>query len=257
MFKTSPNMCYGAPVTNYSVNGISNFKVFHFDEENIYLISSDYIPPDKIPSTKGGVKLENTNSKYSKVAPLTNAVDDMFYSYGSGSISRKNPARKWLASYLDKYTSINDNMKAVAYMLDTSVWNTFKGEEAEYAIGGPTIDMLFASYNKKYRKNYIGKAMCTYGYKVIEEGKEDEILCHIGMLNAKDSLYVLPESRGALACWIASPSACDASDVVRVDCNGNFYSNSYSTCSIGFRPVICLKSNISLIRNDDGSIALN
>ena len=39
-------------------------------------------------------------------------------------------------------------MKAVAYMLDTSeeVWGKFAGDKAKYAIGEPTIELLFKSY---------------------------------------------------------------------------------------------------------------
>lgn len=33
-------------------------------------------------------------------------------------------------------------MQAVAYMLDTEVWSVYKGEKADYAIGGPTIEMV-------------------------------------------------------------------------------------------------------------------
>ena len=46
----------------------------------------------------------------------------------------------------------HSNMGAVAYMLDTNVWSTFTDSagKAEYAIGGPTLDLFCASYNQKY-----------------------------------------------------------------------------------------------------------
>ena len=52
-------------------------------------------------------------------------------------------------------TSTNDNMKAVAYMLDTKAWEAFKGEKAEYAIGGPTSEIFIKSYNQKYPRRKV------------------------------------------------------------------------------------------------------
>ena len=38
-------------------------------------------------------------------------------------------------------------MKAVAYMLDTNTWSVYAGDKADYAIGGPTIELFFKSYD--------------------------------------------------------------------------------------------------------------
>ena len=49
------------------------------------------------------------------------------------------------------YSSTNGNMKAVAYMMDTTAWNSkfLDNDKADYVIGGPTIELLFKSYNEK------------------------------------------------------------------------------------------------------------
>ena len=39
-------------------------------------------------------------------------------------------------------------------MLDTEIWNNFMEDTASYVIGGPTLEMLFDSYNKKYQTQY-------------------------------------------------------------------------------------------------------
>ena len=159
---------YGKAVTNYTANGVSDWKIFHSDGTNIYLISSGYLPVNKIPATKGGAIF--TKGLYDKTAPLTPAVNDSNYSSGSESISSSNPAKKWLKSYFDNYSSTNSNMKAVAYMLDTDVWNVYKTDKAEYAIGGSTVEMLMQSYSKKMRVDYQAKAVNKTGYQISKDG---------------------------------------------------------------------------------------
>ena len=55
---------------------------------------------------------------------------------------------------------------------------------------------------------------------------------------------------------IASPSAYSSNCVMRVDYDGSVNSNGYSLNTIGFRPVVSLKSGISVTKNDDGSVTL-
>lgn len=55
--------------------------------------------------------------------------------------------------------SKNINIKVVAYMCDISVWNKFKTNKADFAIGGPTIGLLFKSYNEKYGTNYLAGSL--------------------------------------------------------------------------------------------------
>ena len=246
---------YGKTVTNYTANGVSDWKIFHSDGTNIYLISSGYLPIDKIPATKGGSSIVNTNSSYPKAASLSPAVNDSNYSSGSASISNSNPARKWLKSYLDSYSSQNDNMKEVAYMLDTDVWNVYKADKAEYAIGGPTIEMLMESYSKKMGVDYQAKATSATGYKISNNGGASWEYWYRVMLSKSETLYVLPvgSTSGANAMWLASPSAFGSDDVLYVGGSGSVDSSSKS---FGFRPVVSLKSGISVTKNDDGSVTL-
>ena len=251
---------YGATVTNYTANGVSDWKIFHSDGTNIYLISSEYLPIDKIPATKGGSAIVNTNSTYPKAAPLLPAVNDSNYSSGSASasISSSNPARKWLKSYLDSYSSSNDNMKVVAYMLDTDIWNVYKTDKADYAIGGPTVEMLFASYNKKMGADYQAKATSATGYKINKDGGGNWVSGYSGMLSTSETLYVVSSdsTSGAIAMWLASPSAYGGSSVMAVTYGGYVGSSDYGYTYLGFRPVVSLKSGISLTKNDDGSVTL-
>ena len=247
---------YGKTVTNYTANGVSDWKIFHSDGTNIYLISSGYLPIDKIPATKGGTTF--TKGYYDKTATLTPAVNDSNYSSGSASISNDNPARKWLKSYLDSYSSSNSNMKAVAYMLDTDVWNVYKTDKAEYAIGGPTVEMLMESYSKKMGVDYQAKATSADGYQISKDGGANWAYSYSGMLSTSETLYVLPSysTSGANVMWLASPSASGGGNVLYVTCYGgvgyDYYNNTYG----GFRPVVCLNSKVSVTDNGDGSVTL-
>ena len=252
----NPGEYYGKTVANYSANGVSDWKIFHSDGKNIYLITSGYIPVDKIPATKGGSAIVNANTSYPKAAQLTPSLNDSNYSSGSASISSSNPARKWLKSYLDSYSSSNNNMKAVAYMLDTDVWNVYRANKAEYAIGGPTVEMLMESYSKKMGVDYQAKAVSETGYQISKDGGENWANYYSGMLSTSETLYVLSSSSGALAMWLASPSANDSSLVVHVTYDGYVVCSSYYADVFGFRPVVSLKSEISIIKNDDGSATL-
>ena len=247
---------YGKTVTNYTVNGVNDWKIFHSDGTNIYLISSGYLPVDKIPATKDGSKLVNTKSSYPKAASLTPALNDSNYSSGSASISSSNPARKWLKSYLDSYSSSNNNMKAVAYLLDTDVWNVYRSDKADYAIGGPTVEMLMESYSKKIGVDYQAKATSATGYQISKDGGANWANYYNGMLSTSETLYVLSSSSGAYAMWLASPSADNSSYVMFVACYGDVSYGDFSITGFGFRPVVSLKSGISVIKNDDGSVTL-
>ncbi len=247
---------YGATVTNYSANGISSWEIFHSDGTNIYLISGEYLPIDKIPATRGGNVIVNANSSYPKAISLTQPLNDSNYSGGSASISSSNPARKWLKSYFDNYSSSNNNMKAVAYMLDTNVWNVYKTDKADYAIGGPTVEMLLASYSKKMGVDYQAKAPNENGYQISKDGGASWGNYYFEMLNANETLYLLDSSSGALAMWLASPSANGGDYVMNVYHYGLVGHDLYDDYDIGFRPVVSLKSKISVTKNDDGSVTL-
>ena len=249
---------YGKTVTNYTANGVSDWKIFHSDGTNIYLISSGYLPIDKIPATKGGSSIVNTNSSYPKAASLSPAVNDSNYSSGSASISNSNPARKWLKSYLDSYSSSNNNMKAVAYMLDTDVWNVYRANKAEYAIGGPTVEMLMESYSKKMGVDYQAKATSATGYPISKDGGANWAYSYSGMLSTSETLYVLPSysTSGANVMWLASPSASGGGNVLYVTCYGGVGYDYYNNTYLGFRPVVCLNSKVSVTDNGDGSVTL-
>ena len=271
----NPTKFYGATITNYNANfsSIVGWKILYSDGNNIYLIADNYIPYENIPSSTKGHKPEQNTSgcvNGSRVVFFSNIVNDY-----DGSDSIKDSKIQKLNSkyfeYLKSHNtrSTNNNMKAVAYMLDTTAWKNFAGEDAEYAIGGPTSELLINSYNAKYPSQKIELDVEDInGYKYrIGSGAWDITFTFSG----SDSLYKTEDSYStAHSMWIASPvesdytNGCFSSDIQPGDAL-NALRDSYMTWNLykynqasssgnagpGIRPVVCLKSGVVL--EEDGN----
>ena len=257
------NNYYGKSVNYTSANGVTGWKIFYVDTNNIYLIADDYVDVAKLPKGTNeegqsvGSAPANTNTSYPKAASFNNVRD--VYSTGAARITTdtiKNLNSSFFARS-DANTNTNVNMKVVAYMLDTTAWSTFKDSngKADYAIGGPTLEMLFKSYNQKHPgKNYEAQATSATGYQLRVNGGtwKGYTDSSSDYLDSSDSLYVLPSSKGANAIWVASPSADSADRVMYVLCNGGVGNDTSSGSDSGFRPLVCLKSNVQLQESGDG-----
>ena len=256
---------YGAVIDGYECTsaGVDEWQIFYADENNIYIIASNYIPYENIPnSTIDGKKTENKPAKGSnkRTACFSNVIND--YSAGAGMIT--SPKIQALNSdFFEKYpTSDTENTKAVAYMLDTNAWSDFAGEKAEYAIGGPTIELFLKSYNEKYpdenynNGRYQAKATSEIGYKLSGDGGNtwrgnDSSY----FMNSDDSLYVINSKDEANGMWIASPIDFYTEDeIINIYYSGKLAGLGIKTVtpSLGFRPVVCLNSNVELQDNGNG-----
>ena len=148
-------------------------------------------------------------------------------------------------------------MKSVAYMMDTNAWNAnyANNTKASYAIGGPTMEMLFASYNKMHDVAFESQASSERGYKIRKTASDSWTTYISGMLDTSDTLYVKSSDASkskASAYWLASPSADHTYSVRGVSCDGNVGSGYYYIASFGFRPVVCLNSNVKLQASGEG-----
>ena len=177
-------------------------------EPHIYLISSDYIPYEVIPNStnSSGEATSNKPDKgsHDRAAYFSNILND----YAGSSRITDSRIKGLNNSFFNTngYSSTNNNMKSVAYMLDTKAWSGFAlADKAEYAIGGPTIELLFKSYNQKYPTNYVAEATSNTGYKIGENGTADSYNFYLS--NTSDPLYVITSQSNAKAYWLASPSA--------------------------------------------------
>ncbi len=200
---------YGDEVIGYNEtrNSVETWRIFYADENNVYLIADDYIEPADAPNGKGGTPISSLGRRW---IGFTNVVND--YTGGS-DIGASNSARKWLDTYLDSSygTSENNNMKAVAYLMDTNVWSSYygdRGENAEYAIGGPTLEMFCASYQDTHPSRYLQcDSVNQYGYQIKWSDGSYGISVSGLIQDELNGIYINSDSSTALGMWLASPSA--------------------------------------------------
>ena len=250
---------YGREVTNYTCNssGVSKWRLFYADDNNIYLIADDYVSYSYLPTSTKGTRLNKGNTNYK--AYFTAILNDYTGSAWIRSNTNAN-ARKWLNRYLTSYpSSTNENMKAVAYMMDTKKWSNFAGEKSEYAIGGPTIELFCASYRVTHPNKYVVYSTSSYGYflKWSNTGNATSVAAYLGGFTRDDfeSIYIKSDSTKASGMWITSPAGNSEINIMYSSTSGlNNYSSGYS--SLGFRPVVCLKSGVKLVNNEDGTYSI-
>ena len=243
--KENASQYYGALVENYTVQyndeGGTKWRIFYSDGTNIYLIADDYISSNYAPDAPSGSGIY-VNSTYGL------SFDNVINDYTGASNIESSIGNKWLGKFMAKYPeSENSNIKAVAYMLDTSIWNShYKNDYAEYVIGGPTIEMFSESYKDTHPTNYIEcEVTSSNGYQVRWKG--GSYADFISGLTQDDykSIYIKSDNSKANGMWLASPSAYVSDYVMRADYDGYVYLDYYNNDS-GFRPLVCLKSEVHL-----------
>ena len=212
------------------------------------MIASDYVHYDYCPTGAKGSTLYK-NSDYSL------SFDNVYKDYtGSASITDVR-ITKWLQKYLAVApSSTNTNIRAVAFMLDETRWSEKYANPsyAEYAIGGPTLEMFVASYNKAHPEKPMYCSADSIGYYISWTNVETDY--YIDGLDTSESLYVISDTSKAYGMWLGSPHAYSISNyVLRVSYFGrvgyDYYSGNYDP---GFRPLVCLKSDIQLEKQSNG-----
>ena len=247
---------YGATVTGYTLpSGTTTdvgWKIFYADNSNIYLIADNYVERNNLPNstTESGVVTANKpNDGYSNCARSAYFTNILLGDYAGSSRITDSRLKALNKDYFNtkNYSSTNNNMKSVAYMMDTKAWNSkfLDSNKADYCIGGPSVELLFKSYNEKYKTAYESQASSATGYQIRKTSSDSWADYGVSMLSTSDPLYVI-RSSFANAYWLASPSAYDYSSVMYVRYSGNVNSGDYSYSNGGFRPLVCLNSNIKL-----------
>ena len=245
---------YGATVTGYTLpSGTTTdvgWKIFYADNSNIYLIADNYVERNNLPNstTESGVVTANKpndgSSDHARSAYFTNILGD----YAGSSRITDSRLKALNNDYFNtkNYSSTDDNMKAVAYMMDTKAWNSkfLDSNKADYCIGGPSVELLFKSYNEKYKTAYESQASSATGYQIRKTSSDSWDSRGSPMLSTSDPLYEITSTSNAMGYWLASPDTYDL--VMNVYYIGYVNAYFYSNDCKGFRPLVCLKSNIKL-----------
>ena len=160
-----------------------------------------------------------------------------------------------------KLEANKESSKTVSILLNTENWTAFVNEYADYAIGGPTLQMWIASWNEKYNDN-IEIRVAENGYEVKLDGTAN----WSAAIDMKDKegytneLYFpkFTDASGNTKCnyWLSSQgqqagSALPTADIYQItDGEGQSIYATYSGVGGGFRPVVSLKANQNLVKEN-------
>ena len=259
MVAEHPETYYGLKVTNYtSTNGQDDWKIFYSDGEHIFLITGDYVDlsvANRLNSNTGMTKIGDKYRVYWNPAPtILQTNTDKNGNNIDGTVKTRFMATGYTLN------SSNANSKCVSTLLNASNWESYKdnGNMAEYAIGGSTIEMWMASWNKRYPSD---KLYCnqtnSYGYYVGTGSNPSSTYISSDTMNQKEgyknSALYYPHKSGVSdgddSCyryWLASPYARGSDYVLGVACGGAVNDNECNNTWVGVRPVVSLNSGIKV-----------
>ena len=254
----NPTTYYGAEVLGYSTDhsetsgAVATWRIFYADESNIYLVADDYIASKYAPKGKNGSAL---NANGTHMVGLDTIEGDYL---GASDIGASNPARKWLDTFLNSYgTSTNTGVRAVAYLMDTNVWSIYAGNNAEYAIGGPTLEMFCASYKDTHQSRYLEcDSVTSNGYQIKWSDSTYGSSVEGLSTNEYNSIYVINDDSLAVGWWLASPTAEWDYGLFYVRSNGTIDIYFTSARILGLRPIVCLKPNVQLEQVDSDTFRI-
>ena len=164
-----------------------------------------------------------------------------------------------------------------------NVWKNYASDKAEYAIGGPSLELIVKSYNQKYLEanikfqikdgtfvtdysNRTGSVLAINGYSWSNKEGIWGTYFNNNIFNVSDNLYVISSIQKARGMWLSSPSGestdClvgigsgnDGGGMMGVSYNAGGYGSPNQ--SYGLRPVVCLKSNVKLEEQSDNKYTI-
>ena len=234
--RANPQAYYGKKVTNYkaSDSDTNTYKIFYVDKDNDF---------------KDGY-----NTIYLKADVSGSVTCSTSYDANQTLIKKMNPlwATKGNTVAAKTTTISNENEQAAAWLCDPSKWTAYcDTDKANYAIGGPSVEMYVKSYNQTHGDDALGCQYQTndapgYGYKVNGTIQSSGWYTYNDTLDYSmtyKSMYCGQNGNKTGNWWLASPSAnysyyvCHvAGNSARLDCAAYYSAN-------GVSPLVSLKSS--------------
>ena len=242
--RANPQAYYGKKVTNYkaSDSDTNTYRIFYVDKDNYF---------------KDGY-----NTIYLKADFSGNVSFSTSYDASQTLIKRMNPlwATKGNTVAAKTTTISNPNEQAAAWLCDPSKWTAYcDTDKANYAIGGPSVEMYVKSYNQAYNgitDSNVYTLGATYratsapGYIYTLNGAQstisnDDYWTGNDSLNYTryNSMYCGQNGNKTGYWWLASPSASYFRHVCGVDGGSAGLGDRYSNGSYGVSPLVSLKSS--------------
>lgn len=266
--KNNPEGYYGQEVNYTSSNGQDDWKIFHSDGTNIYLITGNYV---KVTNSNGDIDTNKLNAG-TKMQIASGGKDygvnwnssnlPTFSTDVSSDIISKFKINTSVFNINDKKNNTSfPNAQCVSTLLNSSLWTEYidssKGSN-QTAIGGPTVQLWMDSWNARYQ-NSGDQLYCnnsnTNGYFVGSTSKPQNSYStssnskkgNGGELYFANNHSALTDGNNTVDYYLlASPSASSTCNVLFVHYSGRVNIIRYDLNDGGLRPVVCLQSNISL-----------
>ena len=226
--KDNASIYYGQDIiySGYESTYNGGWQLFYVDDETneIFIIS------------KNAVKNESLNKS---------GYSDSIIG-GSAFVSTTKYGAKWNKMWLDKCETVNisNNAQGVAYLCDSTQWSDYAIQNT-YAVGGPTLELLVASWNDSHNINNqitLNKNDVTSTGYPIPKGLENEDSI------PTNTLY-RPTSSGMW--WIASPSLNHRNHVSYIDYyNGYVKYSYYDDDRFSVRVLVCIPATKVQITNE-------
>ena len=223
----------------------NDWRIFYEGNENIYLISANYVPntwvnEEIMTKSTGDYSIYGAYIDRNKLN--TSTIDQAIIN-------------KFMLT--ESIPSNNENYKAVANLMSQEHWKIFKKDEfAEAVIGGPTLEMFVKSWNQKYN-GVDGYSELKATWNTIKMGYEINNDYHFnvnGYNNA--SLYFIDNDEDScIGYWIAAPSIRSTQQIGEDDLSGKCVLGTIDNTGVigagtindkksAVRPVVCLKSGL-------------
>ena len=235
--RANPQAYYGKKVTNYkaSDSDTHTYRIFYVDKDNYFKdgYNTIYLKAD---FSSGRVSCSNS------------------YDASQTLIKKMNPlwATKENTVAAETTTISNPNEKAVAWLCDPSKWTAYcDTDKANYAIGGPSVEMYVKSYNQTHGDDALGCQYQTnnvpgYIYKVNNTIQNSGWYTNNNTLDYSmtyKSMYCGQNGNKTGYWWLASPSAKDSTLVCVVGGNIANLDNYGYNGNHGVSPLVSLKSS--------------
>ena len=247
---------YGWKVTNYNSTAGGTYRIFYYDavgkygEANTLYLKRDWTANDvKLVTKISDSSWTDTNKN--------NAVTMMRKMNPAYAKSAERSAEKF-----ESYGNLeNNNERATAWLCDTTQFEPFVDSTmANFAIGGPSVEMYCDSYNQvthtsgatgtdALTASYQSTDVPGYIYQVNGEKQNDGWHTNVDTvdLSGYHGMYLANKTeKGSYWWWLASPSAYNAAFVCGVGGTSALLSYGYVSVALGVCPAVSLKSGVQL-----------
>ena len=235
--RANPQAYYGKKVTNYKVSDsdTNTYRLFYVDKDNYFKdgYNTIYLKADFSGSVSCSTSYDASQTLIKKMNPL--------WATKGNTVAAKTT------------TISNENEQAAAWLCDPSKWTAYcDTDKANYAIGGPSVEMYVKSYNQTHGDDALGCQYQTnnapgYIYKVNNTIQNSGWFTNSDTLDYSmkyKSMYCGQNGKKTGSWWLASPSAYGSDRVCYVEgYSAYLICCPYSGGSCGVSQLVSLKSS--------------